>query len=250
MEAFAQPWSVEKTKKPEHSLRLRFKFDAKVTADNALLALETPELCEITFNGRPVSNEPVGYFTDESIKTVELGTVQQGDNVLLLEMPYMPESNLEWCYVLGDFGVEVHGARAWITEPVRSLDFGDWTRQGLPFYGANVTYEWTVDVEEGEYAIEIDKFRAPVIAVAVDGKDAGRIALLPYRVELGRLSGRHTISITVFGNRFNSFGQVHCSIDAIGWSGPGAWRTQNAEFSYEYQLRRTGLLMAPVLLKK
>ena len=251
MEAFAQPWSVEKTRTPEHSLRLRFHFDAKVAVDKAQLALETPELCTITFNGKPVSNTPVGYFTDMFIKTVELGAIQKGDNTLLLEMPYMQESNLEWCYVLGDFGVEARGARAWVTEPVRSLDFSDWTHQGLPFYGANVTYEWTVDVEDGEYAVEIDKFRAPVIAVAVDGKDAGRIALLPYRVELGHLSaGRHTISIKVFGNRFGSFGQLHCSMDTVYWCGPGAWRTKDAEYSYEYQFRRTGLLMAPVLLKK
>ncbi len=163
----------------------------------------------------------------------------------------MQESNLEWCYVLGDFGVEARGARAWVTEPVRSLDFSDWTYQGLPFYGANVTYEWTVEVEDGEYAVEIDKFRAPVIAVAVDGKDAGRIALLPYRVELGHLgAGRHSISITVFGNRFGSFGQLHCSDDTLTWYGPGAWRTKGAEYSYEYQFRRTGLLMAPVLLKR
>ncbi len=85
-------------------------------------------------------SEVTGWFTDRSIQTVPLGRLQKGSNILELAIPFGKRSNLEWCYLLGDFGVRVRGAEVTVTEPVHELGFGDVTSQGLPFYGGNIRY--------------------------------------------------------------------------------------------------------------
>ena len=82
----------------------------------------------------------------------------------------------------------------------------------------------------------------------MDGEEQGRIIYPPYALELSDLgAGTHNIDITLFGNRFNSFGPVHLSNNKHSWHGPDAWRTEADTWSYEYVLRDVGLLTRPVL---
>ena len=75
----------------------------------------------------------------------------------------------------------------------------------------------------------------------------GQIAFSPYRLVLGRLSGRHEILVTAFGNRQNTFGPLHNARSGERWIGPSAWRTEGADFTYDYRLSKNGILKAPVL---
>lgn len=246
MEAFAQPWTRVK-EKAQHTLSLRYTVDSAVEVPNAYLAVEKPEDCTIAWNGEEIDNTPVGYYTDASIQTVPLGTIRKGENILQIEMPYKTETNVEWCYILGDFGVQVAGDHATVTEPVRELYFGDWTVQGLPFYGGNVTYHTEVTGNGEECLLQVSKYRNPLLSVEVDGHPAGKLAFAPYKLPLGKLEGTHSLDITAYGNRVNSFGTVHLCDEKVTWFGPMAWRSAGESWSYEYQLRRTGVLSAPVL---
>jgi hypothetical protein len=40
---------------------------------------------------------------------------------------------------------------------------------------------------------------------------------------------------------------VHNANEKLTWYGPGAWRQTGVNWSYEYQLRRMGVLVAPVI---
>lgn len=139
------------------------------------------------------------------------------------------------------------GSRAVLTPLPEQIAFGDYVDQGFPFYAGNMIYETEITVEEaGEYIIAAEKFRAPLLKVLIDGKQAGRIALAPYQVQLGYLEkGKHAITIISYGNRVNAFGTVHACNEYEHWVGPNAWRTTGAGFSYEYQLKRMGVLAAP-----
>ena len=44
-----------------------------------------------------------------------------------------------------------------------------------------------------------------------------------------------------------SFGAVHNADENLKWFGPGAWRQTGVNWSYEYQLRRMGILAAPIV---
>lgn len=252
MSAVAQPWTDTAPLTDVHTLRLRYVFDSALAVAGAQLAMERPEQATILLNGESVQNTPVGYFTDESIKTLPLPMLRKGQNILDVTMPYSRKTNLEWCYLLGDFGVQVYGNKARLTPRPEQIGFSDMAAQQFPFYAGNVTYHCDVDIAEaGSYVLEVTKFRSPVLRAAIDGRDAGQIAFSPYHVALGTLTpGKHRIDITAYGSRINAFGQVHNADGTFSWFGPNAWRTTGAEFSYEYQLKRTGILAAPVLFKR
>ncbi len=192
-----------------------------------------------------------GWWVDEAIQMVPLPALRAGQHALVVSMPYGPRTNPEWCYLLGDFGVEVLGRRARISAPVRELAFGDWTRQGLPFYAGNVIYHLTIEGQNAEQALHIPKFSAPLLAATLDGHRLGPIAFPPFQIELGRLeTGRHALDITAYGSRVNAFGAVHNSDERWTWFGPNAWRTTGDAWANEYQLKPAGLLTAPVILSK
>jgi hypothetical protein len=216
---------------------------------NTRLAMECPENAIISLNGENVVKVINGYFVDESIKTFSLPTIKAGTNEMLIKMPYCQNTNLEWCYLLGNFGVHVYGHKAKIVKKTEEIGFGDLTSQNFPFYAGNMTYICEIDVEDGDYELEITKFRAPLLSVQVDGIEAGSIMFSPYRVKLGHLSGKHQLQIIAYGNRINAFGTVHNCDDTINWVGPNAWRLTDAQYSYEYQLKKTGILAAPKLYR-
>jgi hypothetical protein len=126
---------------------------------------------------------------------------------------------------------------------VRELDFGDWTRQGLPFYAGNVTYHCPIP---GGEKLRVPRFAAPLLTVEADGRPLGAIAFPPYELELP--AGTRHLAITAFGSRINAFGQLHNANPHHRWWGPDSWRSTGDHWSYEYQLRPQGLLVAPRLL--
>jgi hypothetical protein len=72
--------------------------------------------------------------------------------------------------------VKVVGTACTLTAPVTRLAFGDITRQGLPFYGANLSYHLEAESRNGELAITASYYRGQVLRVKVDGIDRGVIA--------------------------------------------------------------------------
>lgn len=246
----AQPWTVPE-EPYRHVVTLRFAVEAEQRLEQVKLALEQAGISEIFWDGEKVELRPEGWYTDPCLTVTPLPLVEAGSHVLEIRLPYRQRSSLEWCYLLGDFGVRVAGSRAVLTALPKEIGFGSLTPQGFPFYGGNFTYRLDVELEEGEYALSAAKFRAPLLSVKVDGEEKGEIAFAPYRALLGRLSaGRHQIELTAYGSRVNTFGQVHLTDEELTWFGPDSWRTTGDSFSYEYQLKRTGVLAAPRLYKK
>ena len=240
-----QPWVLEK-EELTHTISLRFNFESEIDYKGALLALEDAEKAEITFNGESVSNEITGWYVDKEIKTVKLPAIRKGTNTLVVTVPIGETTNTEWCYILGNFGVRVLGTEKVITTLPEKLYFGAIQNQGLPFYGGNVTYHLTA--EGNAFSIEATRYMGTLMKVCVDGEEKGKIIYPPYKLILKDLgNGVHNIDITLFGNRFNSFGPVHLSNNKHSWHGPDTWRTRGCTWSYEYVLRDVGILTRPVL---
>lgn len=145
--------------------------------------------------------------------------------------------------------MRVQGAEKTITQPVRELGFGDWTSQGLPFYCGNVTYKLPVETEKDELRVRVPQYRGTVLGMELNGKRVGDLAYAPYEFTYRLTPGKHVIGITVYGNRVNGFGCVHNCNDSTTWFGPDSWRTTGIEWSYEYRLRKTGLLVSPQIEK-
>jgi len=243
----AQPW-VDRKKDPVlGKVELRFRISSDVAVASPRLALEDAETTEIFLDGSKVKSKVAGYFTDESIKTVLLPDMAAGEHELILSIPFTRKRNLEWCYLLGDFGVRVMGRGARLVVPVRALEWGDFTHQGLPFYAGNVTYHCTLPQVKGPLAVEVSNFKGPTLRAALDGKDCGSLAFAPHRADL-KSRGRGRFDLTLFGNRANAFGIVHYAHDRLKWYGPDAWRSTGANWTYEYRLQPMGILSAPRVL--
>ena len=245
----AQPWLFGVEKETE-TVDLKYVIYSDVEVENVSLALEDFDKSNITFNGKAVDMIKTGVYVDDSIETVSLGKLEKGENIIVLSRSFGKVSTLEAVYLLGDFGVELKGRTYKITAPVRELEFGDWTRQGLPFYGGNVTYKCKVKGNGEELGVMIPHFAQPVCTVSVDGTRTGTVALAPYTAPLGKLDdGEHLVEITAFGNRFNTFAALHMADPAARWYGPDAWRRSGTRWSYEYNVKPSGITAAPIVVQ-
>jgi len=242
-----QPWVVP-PEKPKHFVSLRFTIMSELELKDVLLAVENCEEVSIKLNNEPVSNKATGWYVDESIKTVKLPKVVKGKNILELIIPFGKRSSIEWCYLLGDFGVKVSGFEKILTEPVRELAFGDIVPQGLPFYGGNITYKLPVTGDGRDLLVQVTNYRGALIGVTLDGERIGSIAFDPYTVRIPSLpEGEHELGLTLFGNRINTFGQLHNCDSTCFWFGPNSWTTTGDRWSYEYNFKKVGILKSPFI---
>ena len=244
----AQPYTT-KAEKPTHTLCLRFTFESDRAQSGVKFAAEDLETLSVRLNGEDVAVKPDGWFTDRCIRTTLLPDIRKGKNELLVSMPFGVRTNVEWCYLLGDFGVRVAGAQTVMTASPDRIGFSDIVPQGMPFYGGNIRYDIPLTLDKtADVTVHASCYRGALIGVAADGKDAGRIILPPYDLTVENVpAGAHTLSLTVFGNRQNSFGPVHNVDRSDRWIGPRSWRTTGDNWCYEYGLSAFGLLKSPVI---
>lgn len=246
-DSFPQPWLTTSENRFNHTVKLHFDVESEFEIEQAELAFEG-EGVKVEFNGEIMNLKSNTFFVDNCFNVIKINNIQKGKNTLILTFPFGPKTDLEWCYVLGDFGTKVIGGRAVITKPAKRLYFSDITRQGLSFYGGNIRYKLDVDVPEGNMTIEIPQYKGALVEVILDGKSKGNIIFSPYRLDCGYVtSGSHSIEFVLYGNRFNMFGQLHNSNRYEQYYGPNTWRTNNNSFSYEYQLRELGILTSPII---
>ncbi len=252
MESLAQPWVDQSMEVPEHTISLRYRVTSRICGTPVQLGLEHCHDCIITFNGETVSGEKTGWYVDMDIDVIELGSLKEGANVIEVTMPFFSKQNVEAMYLLGDFGVRLLGSTAVIEEPVRNLNFGDATVQGLAFYGGNIEYVVPMEMkQDGELSVQVSYFRSPVLKAELDDEVKGHITIAPYDLSLGQIEkGTHILKITAFGNRMNTFGALHLCDTSEDWGGPNAWRTEGSKWAYEYQIKPSGILKKPELFVK
>ena len=248
--AYAQPWVQKEEEIRSIPVILTYEIFSETEISDIWLAMEGLAGVQLFLNGKPVEKKLEGCYVDPAIPKTVLGTLKQGANILRMVIPFTAKTNLEACYILGTFSVRVQGDQA-VLAPWREEGwYGSLTEQGMPFYGGNAVYEESLELEKGLYEVQVSKFRAPVLKVELDGKHAGMIAFAPYTCRLKiEKSGVHTFGIRAFGSRVNTFGAIHDCDEQEVYFDPNAWRTEEDSWSYEYQLKKTGILKRPVLWK-
>lgn len=242
-----QPWALVQ-RDPEHSVTLRFRISARAAVRGAKLALEQAERASVVFRGKPVTEGPNGYYTDLSIQTIPLPEIPVGESELLVTVPFSERIGLEWCYLLGEFGVELIGRQKTIVPLPNKLGYGDITSQGFPFFSGTCTYRIPFTSHGGEVSVRIPHYRGAVMSILLDGKELGELAYPPYRMELGRPeAGEHLLEIRLYISRQNAFGPLHNADEKLLWLGPPAWRTEGDSWTDEYRLAKEGILSAPAV---
>ncbi len=246
-ESVAQPWTMP-PEQPAHTVRLRFHFHCDVAIAGVRLALEDAASARVHLDGVHVQSAAAGFYVDAAIGKIELPPLDRGRHTIQITLPFGRRTHLEACYLLGDFSVQVQGCAITLGKPVRRLAFGDITRQGLPFYGGNLIYHLEVETLAPAATLRVSQYRGALLDVTRDGEAAGRIVYSPYTLQLSDLApGKHRLDIRLYGNRYNTFGQLHNADATMDWFGPDSWRTVGDSFTYEYCLKPTGILKSPEL---
>lgn len=238
-----QPYLIEPDT-PTDYLTLRFRILSEVEVIGAKLALEDADQTVITLNGQSVPSVADGWFVDKAIRTVPLPEIAVGENILEVTVPIGRRTNLEYMYLLGDFGVRVNGTVKTISAPVCELGFSDIVSQGLPFYTGNLLYHFLVQTD-GDFELRVPRYRGGLVKVFVDGNDIGNIAFSPYRIHVPCETGEHAVDIRLYGTRQNGFAQLHHTPGVYFYQSPNSWRSAGDLWCYEYQFKPAGILTSP-----
>ncbi len=240
---YAQPWT-KKFDGRTYNVKLVHKFESKIDTGDVWFATE--EKGKIAFNGEQIDMTECGYFTDRDIKKYKLGKIKKGTNIIEIELDYRTKTNLEACYILGDFGVELHGADIKIVNRAEKIYFDTVTNQTLPFYGGNLTYKTEIDTPECSLEIRAHKYRGALVKVKFDGEYVGNTTFAPYGVCVKNVkSGKHTVEFELFGTRYNTFGPLHRAQENADLCTPATYRAKGDWWCEEYKVRNTGILKAP-----
>lgn len=237
-----QPYCTQE--RETHRVTLIYHFDSLVALP-VQLALEEPQVCRVWLNGIKADTTPVSYYVDPAISVIDMPKTCVGDNELVVEVQYNQKTNLEALYLLGAFGVRLAGDHPILEEEMQDARLGDITRQDLPFYTGNLSYQLDFEVAEegGVYAVHVPHFVAPLLGIALDGVEMGTIAYAPHRLSLGKISkGQHTLTVRVYGNRYNAFGTLHLANPEFLWFGPDSYRTEGDDWTDGYRGKPVGIL--------
>ena len=215
--SMVQPW-LRGASRAKRQLELELEYTIRCDAvpkTDCELALERPDLYAVTFNGKPLDMTDRGWWCDKAIRRIAIPAARfrRGVNRLVLVSRYdetLP--GLESLYLLGDFGVK----NDVLTSPVRSLKYGDWTKQGLPYYAGNLTYR--IEIPEGVKQVEISEWRGVALAVARD--DEAEFEVLGWPPFVIPVKGAKTLRIKVLGHRRNAMGPFRTADLWPQWTGP------------------------------
>lgn len=223
----------------------RFEFVVRdVPTDPVFLLVEGAADWQIALNGQKVPNDVVGWYLDRSFHKVALPPLQEGVNVLTLSCAYKERMEVEDCYLLGDFGVNVR--REIVHEP-ETLHFGDWCLQGYLHYAGSMVYLDTItyDPESGErILLTLGDVSATTVAVHVNGKIVGHI---PWQAANGMditpylQAGDNEIGIEVVSSPRNMLGPLHQKAGYLSWTDWRSFRRQGEEYTPHYVLHPYGL---------
>lgn len=202
-----------------------FKFNIKEkTFSRMRLCIETPEIFEISVNGKTIPKNVLGYFHDKAFKLIDITPFAQiGENTVSLTCDFdqsesvremaakapifesernklFYDMEIEAVYITGDFGVESEtqfeelsnrGLRTEgsfnIVKQNKIVTDGAVAQQGYPFFAGKMSFKKKINLlaEEAKAAyIEFSDLCSNVAEVRVNGKSAGKILWQPHRVDL------------------------------------------------------------------
>lgn len=231
---------------PGSPFKLRFAVDVKEIPLGPLsLVIETPEQLEITVNGVLVDHKSTTAWIDDSFRKIDItGQLKLGENAIILDGVFAPETELESIYLLGEFGVESsagvycggssgqsfyrYSSVFHLGRLVKTVKAGDLVPQGLPFFSGRVCLSQSAFLANPTPDATL-RLHGPHFALAraiINGVEAGVAAWAPYEIPLGDLlrDGENTVEIELVGTLRNLLGPHHLRGGDGEGVGPDAFR--------------------------
>lgn len=223
---------------------------AEAPAGDVYLVLEQPFRFAIRCNGESVDNKAAGWFLDRAFEKVKLPKLKPGTNTIELSCAYTNAMELENCYLAGDFGVTAD--RALIAMP-KTLEIGDWTKQGLYHYSGCVTYQyhyrWNQSRGTRAY-LQLGRWDAVCVTVKV-GENCFEIPWsMEAPVDLTDVleDGDNLIEVQVMGSPRNMMGPLHLKGGKPLNTHDSCFSPDPEDYCEEYQIIPYGLMEPAVVL--
>lgn len=191
------------------------------------LVVETPEIFDITVNGKVIDKTATGYYHDISFKTIDIFEhIIEGKNEIALRCDFVQservyenakkslifeseknklsyDMEIEAIYLKGDFAVKTDNAFEtlernavrtsgdfYLTTAPKTLKSGEIASQGYPFFAGSMTFKQKVMLTADECNNRSVKFcylPSSVTKVKVNGRDAGTVMWQPYEINISNL---------------------------------------------------------------
>jgi len=237
------------TPHPKDGIPVEFAFRFQVRDipnKSSFLIVENAEDYSFSFNGVPISGNPVGWYLDRDFDKIPLPPFIQGENSIVIATNYLNRMEFEDCYLLGDFGVNTN--REIVALP-RFLVNGDWCLQGLPHFAGTVTYHTVIPVPDkisGKYFLNFEKFSASVVGVSVNGNFVGDVFTDCQKfidiTEFVRPGEIIRLDADVVGSPRNLLGPFHQREGKTMNTNASSFRCTGLKYSPEYYLHPYGLM--------
>lgn len=251
-----QPWA-DKDWHGKKSVNVKISYAVKFDAipSQLSLAMERPERFAVTFNGTPVTPQYSEYFIDHSIKTmpVNVAIIKEGVNIIEMNIDYRKSDGLENIFLLGDFAVRLDNGMPVIAAGSTLKGYCDLTENGSPFYCGFVKYSGKIKAQKHQKAIlSVPQWNGAAIDVVINGKNAGRIAFMPYELDItGFLQdGENSVELILSSTSRNFFGPFHCAkpFRGEGWTDPRDYACPAFKKENGYSLIPLGITAAPQII--
>lgn len=239
-------WATQAHPSDGTPLSLRFTFEVEeVPSTLVYLLVEGASQFELTLNDQAVDNQVAGWYLDRNFHKVPLPELREGENVLTLSCGYTNHTELEDCFLIGDFGISIDRA---ITSEPDFLHFGDWTTQGYPYYAGSIVYHGLFDYDpaEGERArLYLGECEAVDVAVHVNDELVGHI---PWKsangLDISEVLGPgiNNVDIEVVSSPRNMLGPLHLAAGREPWTDWRSFRRTDETFTPDYVLKDWGLI--------
>lgn len=246
-----QPWyAARHLPAPRDVCKLEMAYDFyidQLPARSIELAMEDIDRWDVGLNG--VKLDPAsspGFWIDIAFKRLPIpdGALKTGLNTVTLSAKFRSDLDIETLYLTGNFGVKLDGTKRTLCKLPEKLSVGSVVEQGLPFYGAGITYHIPIPDKCNKakhVSISTPKFEAACIMVG-----NRMIAWEPYQENIDCLYGdAMSLALKVVLTRRNTFGPVHEN-PIRNWAyHPGSFHSTGDGWRDEYLLLPNGLLDAP-----
>lgn len=236
-----QPWCVaEHPVRTLAALALRWEVELARVPARLGLVLEDPGRFTVEINGHVLDTSVVASrrWIDRALRRfpVPRAWLRTGRNRVVLRTSFREDSQLEAVYLVGDFGVELEGARRKLIRRPRRVRIGDLCVQGFPFYGGAFVYR--IPVPPGVRRLELPDVQGACAKVGDE--------VLAWDPRVAVLDGRGgMLDVEVCLTRRNTFGPLH-DTRTREWLGPQHFVTQGDEYIPDCVLIPSGLTAEPL----
>lgn len=215
---------------PGSGFLFEYPFAVGEQCGTLLAAVEHPELCEVSCNGRALARCTDRTWIDEEFGIYDIpGDILKEENVLSVSVcPFDVLMELQPAYLLGDFALRP-ADKGFVIERPRELTLGGLCGQGICFYPGRIEYAfrfvWDGNSECSD--LSVGMFEATALTVTVNGQYAGMAGAGAggrWDITSYLRKGENLITVELSCSLKNLFGPFHTPEPVRNSAWPDAWK--------------------------